>query len=356
MKRHGRTWLEVDLAAVRDNARTVASRAAGARLLPMVKANGYGLGAVRVAQALEPLDPWGYGVATAREGTELRGAGIRRRILVFAPLAADFEVLAMHDLTPALGSAGQVRAWRSLAAGRPFHLQVDTGMGRAGIWWEEFAATAAELSDMPGLEGVFTHFHSAESDAPSVKSQWERFQAALAALVVKPALVHAANSAAALGHPETRADLVRPGVFLYGGRAADATPRPVITWRARVLEAGWRTDGVTVSYGATFRVRGRMSLITLAAGYADGLRRDLSNRGEVLVAGRRLGIAGRVTMDMTVVWSNDVVADEGAVATIIGSEGGEAITLDDHAAMADTIAHEILTGIGPRVERVYAGE
>lgn len=348
-----RTWLEVDLGALVRNARTVMRANPSARLLAMVKANAYGLGAVPVARALESVDPWGYGVAAPQEGRELREAGIRRPIVVFSPVTESLPLAAQYDLTPALGGVSHVRAWRSLAEGKPFHVQVDTGIGRAGIWWEAFAQRAAEFQDAPGFEGVFTHFHSSDTDPASVREQWQRFQAAVSALPRRPRYVHAANSGAALNHPETAGDLVRPGIFLYGGRAGSRVPEPVATWRARVFEVGWRDEGATISYGATFRVKGRMSIATIAAGYADGMHRTLSNAGEVLVAGRRVGIAGRVTMDMTVVWASGWAPDEGSVATIIGRDGEEEITLDQHAERAGTIAHEVLTSIGWRVARIY---
>lgn len=350
-----RTWLEVDLAALRENARTAVASSGGARLLPMVKANAYGLGAVQVAGALEQLDPWGYGVATPEEGAELRGAGIQRPILVFSPLRESLELVAASQLTPALGSAEQVRSWRALSADRPFHVQIDTGMGRGGIWWDGFADAAREFGRDPGFQGVFTHFHSAESNPDSVMQQWSRFTAAVGSLPRRPELVHAANSAAAIGHPETAADMIRPGIFLYGSRAGSwpVRPCPVVALRARVVESCLRDEGATVSYGATFKVRGRMCLATLAAGYADGVHRDLSNRGEVLLAGRRARIAGRVTMDMTVAWCEGWFVDDGAIATLIGRDGGEEITLDEVADRAGTVSHEILTGLGPRVPRIY---
>ncbi|MDP3773184.1 MAG: alanine racemase [Gemmatimonadales bacterium] len=348
-----RTWIEVDLGALVSNAKTVATRAAGARLLPMVKANAYGLGAAPVARALESLDPWGYGVATPEEGAELRAAGITRRIVVFTPVTEALADVAKHDLTPALDGVAQVRAWRALAGDQPFHVQVDTGMGRGGIWWEAFAERSREFSDAAGLEGVFTHFHSAQSDPASVKEQWQRFQGALASLPRRPAIVHAANSAAALGFPEVAADLVRPGIFLYGGLAGVQRPQPVVTWRARVSGVEWREAGMTVSYGATFTARTRISLSAIAAGYADGVDHKLSNVGAVLISGRRLPIAGRVTMDTTMAWSGEWAPEEGAVAILIGKDGEEEITLDEMATAAGTISYEVLTRIGARVERRY---
>ena len=346
-----RTWVEIDLEAVRTNARTVAARVGGARLLPMVKADAYGLGAVPIARALEPLEPWGYGVATAAEGRELREAGITRPVVVLLPTLPMLAECARRGLTPILGSMNDVRAWLGLGT-LPFHIGVDTGMNRGGIWWETFAAESAAFRDAPGFEGACTHFHSSDSDPASVREQWQRLETALASLPKRPALVHAANSAAALSHPEVAGDLVRPGIFLYGGRAGTHLPQPVVTWRARVGRVAQRAAGTTVSYGATFRATAPTWVTTIAAGYADGVRRSLSGRGEVLIEGRRQRLAGTVTMDFIMTASDTAPADD-AIATLIGSDGAETITLDDVAEAAGTISYEILTGLGRRVERVY---
>jgi alanine racemase len=346
-----RTWVEVDLAAVVANAVAVRARAPGARLLPMVKADAYGLGAVAVARALEPLDPWGFGVATADEGRQLRTAGVVRPVLVLQPTDRMLEDCAALGLTPAFGNAVEVRRWIGMTA-LPFHVGVDTGMNRGGIPWQAFAAEAPSFAQAPGFEGLLTHFHSAERDAGSVREQWGRFQAALAALPRRPALVHAANSAAALDHPEVAADLVRPGIYLYGGAVAAHRPRPVVTWRSRVVRAVRVAPGETVGYGATWRAERPTWILTLAAGYADGYRRVLSGRGEVLVGGRRCPVVGSVTMDFTMV-AAEAPPPDGAVATLIGTDGAETVTLDDVASRAGTISYEILTGLGPRVERVY---
>ncbi len=352
-----RTWVEVDLGALLANARTVQARNPRARLLPMVKANAYGLGAVPVARALEAVDPWGFAVATAHEGAELREAGIGRRIVVMGPQTGALELVARHDLTPALGSLEQVDAWLALAPGRPFHVEVDTGMARWGLWWEGFGAVAARFGAAPGFEGAFTHFHSAVEHPDSVIEQWGRFQAAIGALARRPPLVHAANSAALLDFPETAGDLVRPGIFLYGGRAGAHVPQRVVQWRARVLATRPIAAGATVSYGATYRAATPTCIATLAAGYADGVPRALSNVGAVLLGGRRLPIAGRVTMDFTMVACREGEGEgalrAGGAATLIGTDGGDTIELDDFAAMAGTISYEILTGLGHRVTRVY---
>lgn len=351
-----RTWIEVDLAAVTANARTIAARAPGARLLPMIKADAYGLGAVHVARSLAAaVAPWGFGVATAREGAELRDAGIDQPVVVFSPVMAELEELAARALTPALGSLEQVRAWFALTGQeRPFHVQVDTGMSRVGFPWEAFAAAQSAFSVAPGFEGVFTHFHSADANAASVMEQLERFKAALATLPARPPLVHAANSAGALNHGDVAAfDLVRPGIFLYGGAIGAHRPQPVVSWRARIVEVNRRKAGATVGYGATYTLNGPAALVTLAAGYADGVRRSLSSRGEALIGGQRCAIAGRVSMDLTVVAAANLAPAAGEVATLVGKDGGDGITVDEMAMRAGTISYEILTGIGRRVPRVY---
>ena len=349
-----RTWIEVDLEALVANARAIQGRLPGSRLLPIVKADAYGLGAVPVARALERVDPWGYAVATAHEGRELREAGLARPILVMGPQTAALSLVARHGLTPALGSVEQIRAWVELAPGRPFHVEVDTGMSRWGLSWKTFGADAAPFRDAPGFEGLFTHFHSPREAPATVRVQWERFQAALAALPRRPPLVHATSSVSLLEFPEMALDLVRPGIFLYGGRAGTHQPRRVVEWKARVLANRWVEAGDTVSYGATWRATGRTCVTTLAAGYADGVPRSLSNAGAALIGGRRLPFAGRVTMDLTMVASSGPAPDVGSVATLIGGDGREAIELDEFAAAAGTISYEILTGLGRRVTRVYA--
>ena len=348
-----RTWVEIDLGALGANARIFAERVRPARLLPMVKADAYGLGVIAVVRALEPLDPWGYGVATADEGRQLREAGIARRILVWQPTLGMLPACAAHHLTPALGSAEELGAWVGIAGSTPFHFQVDTGMNRGGVWWESLTGAAAGFAAAPGFEGLCTHFHSAERDAASVRSQWGRFQAVLEALPRRPALVHAANSAAALTCPETVGDLVRPGIFLYGGAAGPHRTTPVLSWRTRVSRVRWCEPGETVGYGAQWRAAERTCVSTLAVGYADGVRRTLSGRGEVLIGGKRHRMVGVVSMDYTTVASPAPQPEPDDAATLIGRDGDEALTLEDVAEAAGTISYEILTGIGGRVERVY---
>jgi alanine racemase len=336
------------------NARAVQT-ACGARLLPMVKANGYGLGASAVARALEAVDPWGFGVATPEEGVSLRRSGIVRPILMVSPLTPpEIDACLAADLRPAIGDLAALRAWCARST-RPFHLGIDTGMGRAGFRWDDHSAMAALrglLEQTPGWEGLFTHFHSADSDPASIDCQWQRLETVLAALPRRPPLVHAANSAAALRGRKYAGDLARPGIFLYGGAAGGAAPRPVARLRARVIAVRELGAGDTVSYGATWRAAGRVTIATLGLGYADGFPRATEVSGArrriLELGGREVPVVGRVTMDMTMVAVDGPVAI-GDVATVFGGS----VSLDSQAAAAGTISYELLTALGPRVTRVY---
>jgi alanine racemase len=353
-----RAWVDVDLGALVANARTLAA-VCGSRLLPMVKANGYGLGAVEIAAALESVDPWGYGVATVEEGAALRSAGVARPILVVSPFVSQAgELYLAHDLRPTLGDPAALAAWCGRSS-RPFHLEIDTGMSRAGVRWDDehsLAAARRLLAEAPGFEGVFTHFHSADTDPPSADIQWKRFQGVLAGLPRRPLLVHAANSAAALRGRCYAGDLVRPGIFLYGGAAGAAEPRPVASFRARVLAVRSVAAGDTVSYGATWCAARPSSVATIGAGYADGFPRAVwSDHADALpprlveIRGRTAPGVGRVTMDMTMIAVEEGAVAVGDVATLYGG----LVSLDQQARAAGTISYELLTGIGTRVPRSY---
>lgn len=398
-----RAWVEVNLDALRANFHVVRDSARPARgVLPMVKADAYGLGAARVVRALEPLEPWGYGVATVQEGIELREFGITRPVLVVAPMPPGLEAAAATaELTPAVSSLDALERWlsaaREIGERLDFHVEVDTGMGRAGFDWSRAAEWAPTVAARAGADarwaGVFTHFHSAderaeggmgaarvegatdvagpddrpvartdpagwESDerAQPTRVQAERFRAALDALPVprEQLIVHAANSAASLRWPQMGLDLVRPGIYLYGGAVpAVEPPAGVVSVRARLALVREVEAGATVGYGATYRAPVRRRWATLGIGYGDGVPRALGNRGVALVRGRRVPFRGRVSMDMIVVDVTDVPdAREGDVATLIGEDGEARVGLDEVAQRADTISYEILTGLTRRLPRL----
>jgi alanine racemase len=348
-----RAWIDIDLGALRRNGAAIARQAA-VPLLPMVKADAYGLGAVAVARALEPLDPWGYGVATVAEGRALRDAGVRREILVFTPLLpADFAAARAARLTPVLGDPTAIARWTESAS--PWHLGIDTGMARAGVRWDRVGEIAHLLVAVPP-DGACTHFHTA-TDAGSVRQQRERFDAAVAALPARPRMLHAENGPA-VEHLEAAStlDVVRPGIFLYGvssGHAARIVPEPVVHVRARVVEVRELRPGDVVSYDATWRAPGPRRVATLAIGYADGYRRALSNRGVVLLNGGRVTVAGLVTMDMTMVDATATPCQPGDVATLIGDGGTERLTVADVAERAHLSPYELLTGLRARLPRLY---
>jgi alanine racemase len=350
----GKAWVEVDVDALVDNARTIA-KIAGTRLLPVVKANAYGVGAVLVSKALEQLDPWGYGVATIDEGAELRAAGITRPVLVFMPARAElFDEYDRYQLTPALGEAGSILEWTT-RGDRPFHIEIDTGMGRAGVRWDE-VEELSEAVDTPSLEGCYTHFHSAERRDGTAERQLERFLGAVARLPRRPALLHAANSAAALRGKQFAFDLVRPGIFLYGGSPADdlPQPRPVVSVRARVLSMRRIRRAETVSYDGSWTAPRDTVVATLRCGYADGLRRTLgtTSGASVLLRGQRRPIVGFVQMDMALVDTGTLEVQVGDIATILGEDATQRITLKEVAEWSGEVPHEFLTGLGPRLPRV----
>ena len=347
-----RAWVEIDLGALRRNGERI-RRHSGVPIVPMIKADAYGLGALPAALALEPLDPWAFGVATVDEAIALREAGIERRILQFTPLA-DGEVDAAREarVTPCFGRRGAVERWAG--TGLPWHLSVDTGMGRTGIRWDEVRRLEALLRTSPP-EGAFTHFHSAGSDDGSKEEQERLFERALEGLPARPAVLHCENGVAAERRGRSRWSLVRPGIFLYGVGfdGAVVTPDPVVHLRAHVVELRMRYDGESVSYDATWHARGTRRIATLAVGYADGYPRAVSNRAEVIVNGRRAPVAGLVTMDMTMVDVTDVPCEIGDVATLIGTAGGEAISVAEVAQRAEMSPYELLTGLRARMPRLH---
>ncbi len=351
-----RAWVDVDLAALVANARTVAA-VSGSRLLPMVKANGYGLGATEVARALETLDPWGFGVASVDEGQLLRASGITRPILVMTPVQPQsIRQYLDLDLRPTIGDVPALETWVA-GSSKPFHVEIDTGMSRAGVRWDDrpsLGRLAALLPAAKGWEGAFTHFIASESDADGTRRQWDRFQEVLRTLPGRPPLIHAANSAGALRGTLFAGDLVRPGIYLYGGAAGSPSPQPVAALRARVVAIRSIAAGDTVGYGATWRAERPTRVATVGVGYADGFPRGSPAEGpgpsprHIELNGKTAPLIGRVTMDMCMAAVGEDVA-VGDVATVFGG----LISLDQQAGAAGTISYELLTRLGPRIARRY---
>jgi alanine racemase len=361
-----RAWLEVDLAALARNARLLRDRA-GVPLVPMVKAEAYGLGAGPVARALASLGRgavWGFGVATVAEGEALRAAGLDAPLLVCTPLVAgDLARAHRSGLTPSLHRAGDVDAWAALGGG-PWHLGIDTGMARAGVRWDALDGDLVAAARAHPPEGAFTHFHSADCADGTREAQEARFAAALARLPARPPLLHAENSPAVVRGGRSPWDLVRPGVFLYGASAAEEgaepnandlrpAPEPVAHLRARVVDLRDLRDGEPVSYGATWTAPGPRRIATVAAGYADGYRRALSGRGTALLHGRRVPVVGRVTMDMTMFDVTGLPCAVGDVTTLLGRDGDAVLSVDEVARAGDLSPYELLAGLRLRVPHRY---
>jgi alanine racemase len=368
-----RAWAEVDLGAVRENAAALAALAGPAGLCAVVKAGGYGHGAVPVARAaLEGGASW-LAVALVEEGAELRAAGVEAPILLLSepPPAAMAEVVA-HRLTPTIYTHGGVEAAAKAVAGTgteaplDVHVKVDSGMHRVGAAPEEAVNVATAVHERPELvlEGLWTHFATADDPDPSFAAeQAARFDGVverLAAAGVRPRLLHACNSAGAIAHPGAGHDLVRCGLALYGVPPAPALAgrvalRPVLSLRARVSLVKTVAAGEGISYGLRHRFRRDSVVATVPIGYADGVPWRLGlNGGEVLVRGRRRAIAGAVTMDqLTVDCGDDHGVAPGDEVVLLGRQSQESVDAWEWAERVGTIAYEILCGIGARVPRLY---
>ena len=367
-------WAEVDLDAVRHNTAALVDVAAPATVCAVVKADGYGHGAVPVARAALEGGATSLAVAVVDEGEELRQAGVHAPILLLAePPAEAMPDAVRHRLTPTLYTRhGLEAAARAVPSGSPpvgVHLKVDTGMHRVGARPEAVVELARAVVDARGLrlEGLWTHLAVAEdpSQEPYTAAQLQRFEEVrdrLAAAGVRPEVLHAANSAGAIAHPSARYDMVRCGISLYGYSPGPALAgrvdlRPALALKARVSLVKELAAGERMSYGLRYEARERCVVATVPLGYADGVPRRLSAvGGEVLIGGRRRPIAGTVTMDQLLADCGpdpDVAAGDEVV--LIGQQGAQGISADDWAELLGTISYEIVCGVGPRVPRLYRG-
>ncbi len=328
----------------------------GSQLLAVVKAGGYGHGAVPVARAAIDGGATGLAVATLEEAQAL-GELVRAE-----------QVLVMGGLTVAQARAAASGGWsigvssRELAAALaqskeavPVHLKIDTGMGRFGCPPEEAPSLARFIDESAGLRlaGTWTHFACSDSDDAMTRAQFGRFVAALEAFDVDPGMRHACNSVGALRHPEFALDAVRCGIAIYG--CGWPGTKPALALRSVVTHVKTLEPGATVGYGATWKAPDRRRVATAAIGYADGVHRARANRGHVLVRGRRAPLIGMVSMDAITLDVTEIPETKlGDVATLIGADGDERITAEEVGEWSSTISYEVLTSIGPRVERRYS--
>lgn len=364
--------VEIDLGAVRANVHALKGcTARGTLFMAVVKADGYGHGAVPVARAAIEASADRLGVATIQEAVELRQAGIKTSVqLLSEPPAAAIPLVLEHDIVACVATRDfAVELGRQAAAAgkdAAFHLKVDTGMNRIGVCAEEARDFIMSLVGFPGLvhEGTFTHF--ATADVPGdwdFDRQAERFTGALNSMRdegIDPGIVHAANSAATILHPESHFHMVRCGIAIYGLHPAPSTYErialaPAMSVKACVSYVKRIGMGDGVSYGLTWRAAAPTGIATLPLGYADGLHRVLSNKMEVLLGGVRCKQVGRICMDQIMVEvPRGLTVGIGDEAVIVGCQGKETVFLDSLAVAADTINYEIACALGMRMAREYS--
>jgi alanine racemase len=368
-----RAAARIDLGAIRHNAAVLARAAGGARLMAVVKADGYGHGAVPAARATLEGGASALAVAAAAEARELRDAGIDAPVLVMGPLAG-------RDWDAAAEAGAEVVAWtpesvaRAAAASAAVgsrarvHLKLDTGMGRLGARPEDVAALADAAEAAPvDVAGIMTHFATADEreggNAAFMAEQLVRFRAAAAALRPRfpGAALHAANSAALLRDPSTAFDMVRCGIALYGcspfaGDPADHDLRPAMSLVSYVAAIRTVRSRESVGYGRTWRAARGTRVGVVPVGYADGYARALGGRAEVLVRGRRAPVIGAVSMDQITIDLGPAAEDEvGDEAVLLGSQDGERVSAEELAAARGSINYEVTCAIGARIPRVHEG-
>jgi alanine racemase len=379
-------WVDVDLSALEHNLAAIRKRliADGSdgddrvKAMAVVKADGYGHGAVGVSRTLEAAGVDWLGVALLEEGAEIRRAGVKLPILVLGTARpAKIALYRRYGLTPTVSSLHELALWRDWTAEQavpqPVHLKVDTGMGRLGVALDEVSQALEILREHHGLRlaGILSHFGDADDLAsPRNRAQEKSFAAVLGQLTAQErqhALIHMANSAAALHLPESRFALVRLGIAIYGLEPAerlgqrlppeDRTDlRPVMAVKARIVQLREVPAGTAVSYGGRTVTRRRSRIAVVPVGYADGYAWRLTGKAEALVRGLRVPVAGSVTMDMTLLDVTDAGAELGDEVVLLGRQGSEEVTALELATHAGTIPWEILCHLGLRLPRRYVRE
>lgn len=365
-------WAEVHTGIIQHNIAVIAQRIAPTDVWAVVKANGYGHGAVQVAQAALAAGAKGLCVAIVDEGVALRRAGIQAPILVLSEQPAELApVLVGYALTPTVattrGAAAIATAAQETGRETGVHIKVDTGMHRMGAQPSEVLGIAQFVTSHPllSVEGVYTHFAVADDPAHEANArQLASFTGVLdnlSARGITPPVVHAANSAAALANQDARFTMARIGIATYGllpGRGVADECRgliPAMSLKARVSAVRWVEAGHAVSYGLRTPLTSQSLIATVPLGYADGVPRRLGQEGgHVLVNGSPRRIAGTVTMDQLMVdCGPDSSVSVGDEVVLIGTQGGHTVTADDWADLTGTIGYEIVCGVSPRIHRRY---
>ena len=355
---------EIDLRSLSHNLEVVKKKTGGKDIMAVVKANAYGHGALEISRHLIQKGTSKLGVAFTGEAIALRESGIDIPITVFFD-RDNIDECIRYKLTPTvfdLSSAKKISAKaRKLNKKIPVHIKVDTGMGRIGFTMDSAMNEIAKIASLKNIlpEGIMSHFSEADlKDKKFAKLQLKNFSSIISSLEEQKITFkhhHMANSAAVLTMPKAHFDMVRPGIMLYGyGYHGVSGLKPVLSLKSNILLIKTVPKGTPISYGRTFITKRRSTIATIPLGYADGYSRKLSNKGEVLIKGMRVPVAGRVCMDTVMVDVTDIpgVSYKSKVV-IIGSQGKEKITAEEIADKTGTIPYEVLTSIGQRVKRVY---
>ncbi len=362
------TWAEIDAAAFGRNLDAVTARLPrGSRLIALMKANAYGHGAAELSRQCTPDRVAMIAVVLLEEALELRRAGVTLPILILGPLTeAQVAIAAEEKMTMGVPGPEELEGVCRVARDRDvtIHLELDTGMGRMGSIETELPRVVEMIRFTPRLriEAIYTHFASASDPTDHFTiDQIARFHTLVETLGeagVSAPLHHQANSAATMRGLVEAGDYVRVGLALYGGEPLDSGHsrlEPVMRWRTEIMRLKELPPGHGVGYGLTFRTARPSRIATLPVGYADGYNRLLSNRGEVLIRGRRAPVAGRVSMDLLTVDVTDIDgASIGDEVILLGSQGGETITPEEIASKIGTISYEVLCSVSARVPRVFA--
>ncbi len=374
------TWVEVSLSTLRQNFRTMQRHVGDVVIIcAVVKADAYGHGDVQCALALQSEGAQWFGVASLEEAIRLRDAGVSRRILLMTGFwRGEEEPIVARGLTPIVWEAWQIDSlnWAAAKLGsarQAVHLKIDTGMGRLGATVAALPPLVEHLkaAEHLSLEGLCTHLASAEVlDAPSVDEQIKvlaEARALLRSLGLDPSFVHAANSSAAIARPNTRGNMVRIGLALYGyylpfqqegrparDRVAEIGVKPVLSWKTRILALRDIEANRALGYGGTYVTKNPARIGVLPVGYADGLNRALSSAGRVIVRGHYAPIVGRISMNLTLIDVSGAAGVEvGDEVILLGSSGDLEVSAQEHADLAHTIPYEILCGISKTVPRKY---
>lgn len=363
------TWVEIDLSALAANYRLLKKRLpVGTRMMAAVKANAYGHGILEVSKKLVRCGVDYLGVASVDEALLLRSSGLAVPILnLGAFLKGDAEAMVDAGITATVADLDAARHLDRVARSRKkrakIHIKVDTGMGRLGVWHKEADSFVLKACALRGLEveGIYTHFPSADSDEAFTRSQIVAFCSLVSTLHFKGVdipLKHSANSVAVLGFRDAHFNLVRPGLALYGLHPKDEwlgkiDLSPVLSFKTRVVYVKRVSKGRSISYGRTYVTKKETAIATLPVGYGDGYNRLLSNKGRVLIRGGFHPIVGRICMDQTMVDAGTAAVKVGEPVVLIGSQKGRLIRTEEIARACSTIPYEVVCWISPRVPRIY---